>query len=283
MKRGDLRIAAYVLAADPAWLTHSIASYYGLVDQILVSYDEGGRSWTGQPLPVEQCLDAIRTLDTERKVSLLPGRFWRPGEHPMDNETYQRQVCLDAMQASADWIIQLDTDEILLDQAAFARELAVADVTGRNGLEYPARWLYASLGGDRYLERSRRLGGIAAGYPGAVAVRAGTRLRVARQGADPLWRVDFRPRNTDPARSRDASVDSVVGAQQGIAHLSWVRSEEELRAKGRSSGHARDLDWDRDIDRWLWHQRHPRATVLTSPRWHRPSSRWLRISHVELP
>jgi hypothetical protein len=279
----NLRVAAYVLAADPAWLSAGVRSYYGLVSRIFVSYDADGRSWTGQQLPIERCLDIIRELDTDGKVTLLPGRFWRPAERPLDNDTYQRQVCIDAASEIADWIIQLDADEILLDPATFARELVAADADGRDGLEYPARCLYASLARGRYLEESRRFGGIAATYPGPVAVRAGSRLRVARQGPSSLRRVDFRKRNTDPSHPRSSPVDAVIAPAQGMIHFSWVRSEEELRAKGRSSGHAHDFDWDKAIDSWLWHQRHPYLTALTTPLRRRPPSRWLRISRIELP
>ncbi len=44
-----MRLNAYVLAADPAWIEESVASYYDLVQRILVSFDDSGTSWTGHP------------------------------------------------------------------------------------------------------------------------------------------------------------------------------------------------------------------------------------------
>ena len=228
MSRSGLRLAAYVLAGDAAWLRQSLESYYDLVDEIVVSYDTAMLGWTGEPVPVKKCLEiAASALDREQKVSYLQGEFWRPAFSPMENETHQRQVSLDAAANGADWIIQLDADEILLDPAAFSGALADGHVEGRSGLEYPARWMYAALGRNRYLEQSSRFGRLAAGYPGPVAVRPGTRLRVGRQGpeAAQLWRVDFRNRNTDPAHPRDIHIDGVVRPLQAILHLSWVRSE----------------------------------------------------------
>lgn len=277
-----LRLAAYLMAGDAAWLRPSLASYYDMVDRIVVTYDAQRLGWTGRPVAVEECLEIVRALDSANKVEFLPGRFWRSECTPMENDTYQRQVSLAAAGRGVDWILQLDTDEIVLDAEALATEIAAAEANGREGLEYPARWMYASLGGDRYLEQSNRYGRLAAGYPGPVAVRAGARLRHARQGPEwsQLWRVDFRRKNTDPAHPRGVRVDSVVSADQAVLHLSWVRTEAELRAKGRSSSHADDLDWDRAVDRWLWHQRHPYLTVLTTPMRGGGVSRWLRIGRV---
>ena len=45
-----MKIHAYVLAGDPAWIGEAIGSFYGLVDRIVVSYDADGLSWSGHPL-----------------------------------------------------------------------------------------------------------------------------------------------------------------------------------------------------------------------------------------
>ena len=278
-----IRITGYVMAADPAWIRASVSSYYAIVDQLVVSYDADGLGWTGDPIPVAECLDAIRAVDHQRKVLLLPGAFWRPGYSPMANDTNQRQASLDVAGQGAEWVLQIDTDEILLDEAAFVSALHDADENRRDGLEYPARWLYATVSSGRYLEQSSRFGRLAAGYPGPVAVRPGVTLRVARQGPDALWRVDFRARNTDPSHQPGTRVDAVVAPRSGIAHMSWVRREDEMRAKARSSSHAYDFDWDRAIDRWRRHQRHPRLAALMTPFRRGGVSRWLRLSRIDLP
>jgi hypothetical protein len=280
-----MRIAAYIMAGDPAWLRSSVESYYDLVDQLYVSYDEGGLSWTGQPLPVQRCLDLVREVDRARKVVYLPGTFWRPDAAPMDNDTHQRQVTLNAAAEDADWVVQLDTDEIVLDPDEFVRAIGTADANGRDGLEYPARCMYAALGDGRYLEQSSRFGRLAATYPGPVAVRTGTRLTVARQGPSPesLWRVDFRRQNTDPGHPAGARVDATVRPDQAIVHLSWVRSEADLRAKGGSSGHANDFNWSLAVAKWRWRQEHPVSTILTTPLRFGFGLRWFRLGRVAVP
>lgn len=259
-----MRLTAYVLAADPAFLTESLLAYYPYVDRIVVSYDEDARSWTGTPLPVEECLRAIARLDTARKCVLAPGHYAREGYEPLENETFQRQRALDLASESADWVLQLDTDEVMARPATFLRSLANAEAAGAHALDYPSRWLYARVGPGTYLESSTRAGRLTASYPGALAVRAGTVLRHCRQSDAPLYRVDVRPWNTDPYHPRDVIVHEVVPESHAVVHFSWVRSDEAMQVKFGWSGHAAEYTRPAVYDRWRWRSDHPRATVLSS-------------------
>lgn len=110
-----MRITAYVLVADPNYLRESLLSYYDHVDRIVLSYDENATSWTGTPIPVAECLAVIDDLDVDGKCERMPGHFARLEHHPLENETYQRQLALDEAGKDADWVLQLDTDEVMLD------------------------------------------------------------------------------------------------------------------------------------------------------------------------
>lgn len=273
-----MRISAYVLVADPAFVQESLLAYYDHVDRIVLSYDETATSWTGTPLPVQECLSLIEAIDRDRKCVHAPGRFARLDEHPLENETYQRQTALDAASEDADWVLQLDTDEVMLDAPRFFAALDRADATGTSGMDYPARWLYARVGdSDRFLEASSRLWRVRAGYPGAVAVRAGTQLAHARQTDVPLYRVDFRPWNTDPAHRKDAAVHATIPINSAIAHYSWVRDDETMRRKFGWSGHAADYSKPEVYRRWTTRQRHPLRTVVTTPF---RADDWFRLARV---
>ena len=52
-----MRVNAYVLAADPAWLTSSVWSYYNLGDQIVVSFDESNTSLQIDSRPQDSASD----------------------------------------------------------------------------------------------------------------------------------------------------------------------------------------------------------------------------------
>lgn len=215
---------------------------------------------------------------------MLPGIFHDTGLSPLEAETLERNTGMAALGDQVDWVVQIDTDEVLGDPGRFVEAIVRAQSEGRSALDYPARWLYGHVGGQIYLERCRRIWGIAAGYPGPMAVKAGTTLTLARQCNVPTWRVDFKRHNTDPAHPRRVAVDESVRPDEGVWHFSWVRSEEEMRNKAASSGHADEVDWGREIDRWLDRCRHPRLTTLLTPVRRPPAvvgaPTWLRTARV---
>ncbi|MHA3704358.1 hypothetical protein ACXR2U_19465 [Jatrophihabitans sp. YIM 134969] len=276
------RIAAYVMLAEPWFLAESIRSYYDVVDRLVMSFDRDHRSWTGRALPVDELLAVVHDLDVDGKIVVASGSFSSTDVPPLVNEHAQRQSCL-AAAGDADWVLQIDTDEVLPNVESLLRATDHAAAAGRGAVEYPARWLYASLGGDRYLEGSTRFWRSSAHYPGPLAVRPDVELTLARQTSAPLWRVDLRTRNTDPLHAADAPVDEVVPLADAVLHYTWVRPEEALRRKGRSSGHAHDFDWDAAIDRWAFRTRHPWLTTLGSPVPRRPHPRHLRVARVDGP
>jgi hypothetical protein len=258
-----LRINAYVLAGDPWWVEESIRSYYPIVDRIVVSYDASGRSWSGGPLAVEESLEHIRAVDSDSKCVFAPGEYARPGQFILDVEHAQRQAAFDHASEGADWVLQIDTDEVVGDLTTFSSCLEEADVAHAGGLEYPARYLYARTRSGLFLERSTRAWRTEASYPGPVAVRARSRLAHLRQADVSLYRVDFRRRNTDPAHPRDAVVDRVVPVAAGIRHYSWVRSVDYMRRKAAWSGHSDT--YTKDLENWLRRSRRPLLAVAQTP------------------
>lgn len=275
-----LRVNAYVLVADPNYLAQSLASYYDRVTRIVLCYDQSATSWTGTPLPLDACLAIIRELDVKGKCIDLRGHFARLECDPLDNDTYQRQAALDAASDGADWVVQLDTDEVMLSPNTFFEALDRADRLGNSGLDYPSRWLYSRVAPGRYLEATRRSGAIAASFPGPLAVRAGTRLRLARQADVPRYLVDFAPEHTDPWGETERPVHQVIAPDEAVLHFSWVRTHEVIQRKFGWSGHTEDMRAPAVYRRWAWRTEHPYLTAATSPL--RPKS-WYRVSQIEEP
>ncbi|WP_309127641.1 hypothetical protein [Microbacterium sp.] len=276
------RLTAYVLLADPSYLAQSVGAYYDHVDRIVVSFDRTHTSWTGTPLPVAQCLRIISAMDRNRKLVLAPGDFARHRHSGFDNETFQRQTALDQASEGADWVLQLDTDEVIASPPVFFDMLDRAALSGAGGLDFPSRWLYTRAGSGRYLEVTGRWWTRAASFPGPLAVRAGTRLRHARQAEAELFRVDFRRRNTDPWRPADAEVHAVVDPRDAVLHFSWVRDPAVIRRKFGWSGHSDSLRPPKIYRRWVWRTRHPYVTALTTPLRRRDDGRY-RVSRVPEP
>jgi hypothetical protein len=256
-----MRINAYVMAADPWWIEESVGSYYDLVDRIVVTYDADGLSWTGSPLPIDEAVRRLKAIDSQGKCEFVSGRFSRIHEDPLECDTQQRRVSLEAASENADWVIQLDTDEVLLDPARFAEAIETADRRGARGLEYPARYLYTRSSKGVFLEATRSFWRRRASYPGPVAVRAGSSLVHCRQMAgDALYRIDIAPNNTDPAHPADAVVQEVIPPEHAILHFSWVRSTGAMDAKAAGSGHTEM--YTRQLRAWRWRSRHPILTTL---------------------
>jgi hypothetical protein len=275
-----VRLNAYVLAGDPAWIPQSLASYYPYVERIIVSYDSTGRSWSGAPLSVAESLQRIADADPEGKVRLLPGEHTMTGDSVMATETAQRQQALDAASEGADWVIQLDTDEIVPSMPALLRQRDLAADHGAQAVEYPARMFYSRTKDGAFLEHCGRFWTTQAAFPGPVLVSAGTRLSLSRQAASaPLHRVDVAPWNTDPAHGLGTRVHAVVPARDAIVHMSWVRSDAQMREKSVVSGHASARDWSKDIGQWRSRARHPRWTTLGAP-FTRDTNGRFRLAHL---
>jgi len=280
-----VRVNAYLIAGDPAFLTASVNSYYEIVNRIIVSYDANGVSWAGGKLAVAECLAELRQLDGEQKIDLRPGEFSNPELPPGECETRQRRDALLAASEDSDWVLQLDTDEVIPDASVFVEMLVRADRKHADGLDFPSRWLYAHIRDRLFLEACTRWWRPAAGYPGSLAVRSGTSLRYARQCEGQLFRCDFRSRNTDPWRPRNAEVDTTVPLRAGVLHFSWVRTPDQLRYKAEISPHRFDVDWETAIRKWEARQRHPLIAMATTPlRRMEPSYPvWLRVVEIDAP
>jgi hypothetical protein len=203
---------------------------------------------------MEACLRLLSRIDPDRKVTLLPGPFACPGEHPQLGETRQRNAALALASERGDWVLQLDTDEVATNASRLFHEIGVTDGLGVSALEYPARWLYTHVGWRIFLERSRRSLRVWDAIPGPVAVRAGTVLRLARQ-TDVLSRRLAIGRGPTPERLR---------LRDAILHFSMVRSFEAMNWKASVSPHAPDLDWKRRLDLWTAARRHPARAVAIS-------------------
>lgn len=238
-----MKIHAYVLAADPTWLRPSLLAYYDHVDKIVVSYDERSLGWTGAPIQVDQCLQELRALDVESKIVYVPGEFGpeanSPGD-PLARETQQRNVALAEAGPGAEWVLQIDTDEVLRDWQPFLNALKLAEQLGLSSVEWPMRVLYRRLRDGRFLEVVKS-GHTHFEYPGPVAVRPEVVLSNCRRSAEPFLRplvvgdrVSLQAQR--PAELGEHRVE-MVSEQDAIWHNSWARPPASVRAKIASWGH----------------------------------------------
>jgi len=236
-----MRLKAYILAADPAWIEDGVLSYYDAVEEIVVSYDGNHRGWTGVPINVEECLRRLKAIDRDGKMRFCPGDFVCPEIPPLVGETRQRQAAI-AAAGDADWILQLDTDELLPNPARLVELLEQAGRQGIPAVEWPMRVFFQRLPDGRFLEVCRRTGGGHYEYPGPIAIRPGTTLAMARHTGGPFLRAVVQgdtqslqvSRPTEPGEQRL----EFCAEDEAIVHFSWVRTPAEIRCKIASWGHA---------------------------------------------
>lgn len=249
-----IRLNAYVLAADPTWLEHSIGVYYDCVEEIVVSYDSFGKGWTGFPIPVEECLSRLRAIDRKGKMRFEGGCYSTPASDPMHNDTLQRNSALASASQGADWVLQLDTDEWLPNLGTFYAAIERADALGLCGLEWPMRVLYRRIR-DGALEvcSSRRKDHFE--YIAPVAVRAGTQLVHSRRSERPFLRALVHgDHESIQLKKRPSSIEvreCLLEAPDAIVHNSWARTPSDLRRKLASWSHSSWRAWLYYATRWL--------------------------------
>ncbi|WP_375493132.1 hypothetical protein [uncultured Jatrophihabitans sp.] len=260
---GSRRLGAYVLAADPTWLRSSISRYYDAVDVLVVSAAADATGWTGKPIRSAECVEAARALDARRIVTVEHGT-WRDVQEPIRADTRQRRQALAAVGADVDWVLQIDTDELLPDLAALHRVLDEADRLDIDVVEWPMRVLYRRLPDGRYLQVTTRTGTPFYEYPGPIAVRPGVELIESRRATGRFLRPVVVGDTSSlqvarPAEEREVRLP-LLHDPESIVHNSWGRSRAVVHAKLASSAHNQGL---RSL-RYYW------ATWLPTPlRWRR--------------
>jgi hypothetical protein len=199
------------------------------------------RAWTGADLSAEisRGRELIEALDLDGKVEWLERDFVPEDRDPSRGETYQRQASLDVASEGADWVIQLDSDEVVPDLDYFVAQVLAADRDGADGLEYSGRWLHTHVRGRWFTETSTRRMKFWDGVPGPVAVRVGTRLHFHRMIEGRSRRVTVGPGS-----------DHVMPLDKAILHFSMVRTAGAVNWKSRSNSHANHFDWSPKIARW---------------------------------
>jgi len=239
-----MRINAYILAADPAWIEESVLSYYDIVDEILVSHDRNSRGWTGAPIAAQDCLDRLRAIDRDKKMRFVAGDYSRPDFRPMENDTYQRQCAL-AEVGDADWVLQIDTDEVLPNPAALVGMLRQAEALDISTVEWPMRVLFHTLKNGQYLEVCAADFSDCFEYPGPIAVRPGVTFVDARRTSGPFLRpvVAGDLQSLQVRRSPEPNEHRVElhNNKDAILHRSWARSAASVHSKIASWGHNEGL------------------------------------------
>jgi hypothetical protein len=116
--------AGICVAYDWEFLKLSLPVLYPHVSSICLSVDSELKSWNGNTFQMDwQGLDQlVKHVDTDQKIFLLKEPFYNAGRTPIANECYQRKRMAEVL-GSADWYVQIDTDEIFINAKQFIANL----------------------------------------------------------------------------------------------------------------------------------------------------------------
>lgn len=274
------RLGAYVLPGDPVWLEESLAQYYPLLDDLVVPVPEDGTGWASVPIPVDDCLAAIRKIDTRGIAREISGR-WVDAEEPIRADTAQRQSALEALQDSVDWVVQLDNDEFLPRPGLLHEAIRWAEEVNADAVELPMRVLFRRSR-RHVFEIVGRRGEPHHEYPGSVLVRPSVRLANARQVNGRFVRLAAQQAITSIQLARSPEPDEhrfcVLDPDDAVVHNSWARSAGEIQRKVGSWGHARDINYRY----YYWFRWWPAPVIWWATRNFHPFSRglWPRLRRV---
>jgi hypothetical protein len=258
-----MKLTAYVLAADPAWVQASVRSYYDIVEEIVISYDENSKGWTGAPIPVDECVSKLKAIDKDKKMRFVGGHFARLDQNPMVNDTYQRQCAFDIASSGADWVIAIDADEVLPNPGALLKMLDYAAEREIPAVEWPMRLFFHRLEDGRFLEVCSKSRTERFEYPGPIAARPGAQHTDARHAkGDYLRPVVIGDKQSPQVRCGMLPGESRIEnlrLEDAILHFSWARSAADVRSKVASWSHNEGLK------SWLFYNIYWKSAPRTWP------------------
>jgi glycosyltransferase involved in cell wall biosynthesis len=117
--------AGICVAYDWSYLELSLPSIYTIADSICLSVDADCKSWNGNIFPFDwdRFYQMIDSIDSEKKIQVLKEPFFDASRTPIENECYQRKRMADFL-GNSDWVVQIDTDEIIINPKDFKALLA---------------------------------------------------------------------------------------------------------------------------------------------------------------
>jgi hypothetical protein len=247
-----MTIAAYICLGDPAWIEASVQSYYPHVSKIIATYDRDGLSWTGPKIDIDVCIERLKAIDVEQKVEFVADNFSVSSnyDNPMLNDTLQRQVGVDFASQYGDWVLQLDTDEIIANWKVFVAQIQYANANEFDAVYFPSIYVYKLISRTLALESCRRWGVRQPGYPGPLCVRAGTKLYLSRRSRGRTLHVACQGA-LDTVIEQNATISAVrVPESDCVVHITKGRTPEYMKKKFETWSHSKDRSYALDLKYW---------------------------------
>jgi hypothetical protein len=261
-----MKIAAYICLGDPAWIEASVLSYYPHVTKIIATFDRSGRSWSGPEIDVDVCIRRLQAIDIDNKVEYVGGDFCieQNFDNPIVSDTYQRNVGLTVASQYGDWVLQLDTDEIIPNWDVFISYIDFANAHSFDAVYFPSIYVYQLISRNLALESCRRWGTRQAGFPGPLSVKSGSNLYLSRRSLGSTLHVPCENGFDTVIEKAAVVTNNRVASNNCVIHITKGRTPAYMEKKFRTWGHSRDRDFSWELRYWTSVRRFPWVFLLVS-------------------
>lgn len=196
----------------------AIKSYYPIADEIILGIDRDRVSFSNNVFPFdsEDFYRGIDEIDQDKKINIVEENF-HSYANPLMNEHFER-LTLTSMTKQDNWVIQIDSDEVLINPFEFRNWIEKAP--DYNGIK--AKWVtvYKRFGDD-YLIINEEGGFI------PVGTKDRSKYVSNREVAQPYL------------------ISPLV-----LLHHAYGRSREEVELKIKNWGHSQDIDVKNMLATW---------------------------------
>ena len=206
----------FLLSYDYEKLKMSIPLVYKHSDRIFIAQDENNLTWSGNEFKVDDSFFSwLKEIDIDNKIEIYKDNFYIPHLSAIQNDTRERHM-LSLKMGIGNWLIQIDSDEYVLNFEDFTKALRKYNHYLDNPKKTPVQISGFHIDIYKYLE------------DGILYVKDTCKVLLATNY--PNYKL---ARQT---RERVIYVDTYV------LHESLARTEEELQVKLNNWGHNHELN-----------------------------------------
>jgi len=212
----------FLLAYDYSLLKLSLQYVYRYADKIVLAVDQNLKTWAGNRFEIDDdFFDWLNKFDVDDKIKIYRDNFYMANLSAMENETRERNML--ATKMGEGFCIQLDADEFVIDFEGMCIYLKQHEnkFLRKNNIQICAYWI------DVYKKIDNGFLLIKETTPFYLGTNSPNYIRGRKNRKQQKWYIPFQ-----------------------VMHLTWGRSEEELRFKVNNWGHNNDFDGDKYVDFW---------------------------------
>lgn len=142
----------FLLSYDYELLKKSIPPVYKAADAIFLALDEQQRTWKGNRFEISDSFyEWLKAFDVDNKIQIYRDNFYVPEINGIQNDTRERHMLGNQM-GIGNWIIQVDSDEIIIDFEDFVRKLRKYDSFLVNPEKHPIQFAGFHINVYKYLD-----------------------------------------------------------------------------------------------------------------------------------